>query len=161
MNCIYILCKCKYDAWVLLDLFLNINNNDYYLISSHRPLSYPDTDVVLMCFAIDNPDSFENVTEKWLPEISHFCPNTPVILVGNKSDLRNDSTAIQNLSNRKMKPVSSEEASITASRMGAHAYMECSARTRDGVQAVFETAARAALSHKNRSNDRKHLCVLL
>ena len=25
-----------------------------------RPLSYPDTDVILMCFSIDSPDSLEN-----------------------------------------------------------------------------------------------------
>ena len=35
-----------------------------------RPLSYPDTDVILMCFSIDNPDSLENITEKWTPEVS-------------------------------------------------------------------------------------------
>ena len=34
-----------------------------------RPLSYPDTDVILMCFAIDNPDSLENIPEKWTPEV--------------------------------------------------------------------------------------------
>ena len=35
-----------------------------------RPLSYPDTDVILMCFSIDNPDSLENIPEKWNPEVS-------------------------------------------------------------------------------------------
>ena len=39
-----------------------------------RPLSYPDTDVILLCFAINNKDSLENVCEKWKPEVSHFCP---------------------------------------------------------------------------------------
>ena len=34
-----------------------------------RPLSYPDTDVILMCFSIDNPDSLENIPEKWTPEV--------------------------------------------------------------------------------------------
>jgi hypothetical protein len=29
-----------------------------------RPLSYPDTHVVLVCFAIDSPDSLDNVQEK-------------------------------------------------------------------------------------------------
>lgn len=29
-----------------------------------RPLSYPDSHVVLICFAIDLPDSLENVQEK-------------------------------------------------------------------------------------------------
>ena len=39
-----------------------------------RPLSYPDTDVILMCFSIDSPDSLENIPEKWTPEVRHFCP---------------------------------------------------------------------------------------
>ena len=49
-----------------------------------RPLSSPDTDVILMCFSIDSPDSLENIPEKWTPEVKHFCPNVPIILVGNK-----------------------------------------------------------------------------
>lgn len=50
-----------------------------------RPLSYPDTDVILMCFSIDNPDSLDNIPEKWTPEVRHFCPNVPIILVGLKT----------------------------------------------------------------------------
>ncbi|KAK2160666.1 hypothetical protein LSH36_128g04030 [Paralvinella palmiformis] len=115
-----------------------------------RPLSYPETDVVLICFSIDNPDSLENVVEKWLPEIKHFCPSTPFILVGNKCDLRNDPTTISNLANRNMKPVSHAAASQLATKIGAHAYLECSAKTRDGVEFIFETAARAALSKKRK-----------
>ena len=49
-----------------------------------RPLSYPDTDVIVMCFSIDAPDTLENIPEKWTPEIRHFCPTVPIILVGNK-----------------------------------------------------------------------------
>jgi hypothetical protein len=37
-----------------------------------------------MCFSIDSPDSLENIPEKWTPEVKHFCPNVPIILVGNK-----------------------------------------------------------------------------
>ncbi|MEE6519887.1 hypothetical protein FKM82_017652 [Ascaphus truei] len=68
-----------------------------------RPLSYPRTDVILMCFSIDNPDSFENITEKWTPEVKHFCSNVPIILVGNKKDLRNDEHTRKELT--KMKQV--------------------------------------------------------
>ena len=53
-----------------------------------RPLSYPDTDVILMCFSIDSPDSLDNIPEKWTPEVRHFCPNVPIILVGNKKVCR-------------------------------------------------------------------------
>ena len=74
-----------------------------------RPLSYPDTDVILMCFSVDNPDSLENIAEKWTPEIRHFCPNVPIILVGNKKDLRNDENVKKELSQLKQAPVRREE----------------------------------------------------
>ncbi|XP_036355074.1 GTP-binding protein rho4-like [Octopus sinensis] len=34
-----------------------------------RPLSYPDTDVALLCFDIADEGSFANITEKWMPEV--------------------------------------------------------------------------------------------
>eukprot|EP00058_Branchiostoma_floridae_P005059 XP_002590547.1 hypothetical protein BRAFLDRAFT_86227 [Branchiostoma floridae] len=58
-----------------------------------RPLSYPQTDIFLMCFDISNRASFENISEKWFPEVRHFCPDTPIILVGTKNDLRTDVAA--------------------------------------------------------------------
>lgn len=60
-----------------------------------RLLSYPDTDVIVMCFSIDLPDSLENIQDKWIPEVKHFCPNVPIILVGNKRDLRFDPYTIK------------------------------------------------------------------
>lgn len=60
-----------------------------------RPLSYPQTDVFLVCFALNNPASFENVRAKWYPEVSHHCPNTPIILVGTKADLREDRDTVE------------------------------------------------------------------
>jgi len=55
-----------------------------------RPLSYPNTDVIVICFSIDNRDSLANVSLKWVPEVRHFCPRTPIVLVGTKTDLRYD-----------------------------------------------------------------------
>lgn len=40
-----------------------------------RPLSYPQTDVFLICFSVCNRASLENVTTKWFPEIQHHCPD--------------------------------------------------------------------------------------
>jgi len=74
-----------------------------------RPLSYPDTHVILMCFSIDSPDSLENIPEKWTPEVRHFCPNVPIILVGNKKDLRNDPNIISDLKKMKQEPVKTEQ----------------------------------------------------
>ncbi|KAJ7331282.1 hypothetical protein OS493_020071 [Desmophyllum pertusum] len=66
-----------------------------------RPLSYPDTDVILMCFSTDSPDSLENIPEEWTPEVRHFCPNVPIILVGKQKDLRNDENIKRELAKMK------------------------------------------------------------
>uniref|UniRef100_A0A2K6W679 Uncharacterized protein n=1 Tax=Onchocerca volvulus TaxID=6282 RepID=A0A2K6W679_ONCVO len=123
-----------------------------------RPLSYPDTDVILMCFSIDSPDSLENIPEKWTPEVRHFCPNVPIILVGNKKDLRNDTQTVRELQKMKQEPVKYEQGKAMADQIGAASYIECSAKTKDGVREVFEMATRAALAAKKK---KKHRCTIL
>ncbi|XP_001607509.2 ras-like GTP-binding protein Rho1 isoform X2 [Nasonia vitripennis] len=117
-----------------------------------RPMSYLDTDVVLMCFSLDSPDSLENIPEKWAPEVRHFCANVPIVLVGNKKDLRNDPTTLQELAKMRQEPVKSEEGRAMANRINALSYLECSAVTKEGVRQVFETATRAALENKSSSS---------
>ncbi|KAJ8038803.1 Ras-related C3 botulinum toxin substrate 1 [Holothuria leucospilota] len=63
-------------------------------------------DVLLVCFSVVCPASFENVRKKWHPEVTHFCPNIPVILVGTKSDLRDDSTELASLKSNNLLPIS-------------------------------------------------------
>lgn len=53
----------------------------------------------------------ENIPEKWTPEVKHFCPNVPIILVGNKKDLRNDEHTRRELA--KMKQVKAQRATET------------------------------------------------
>ena len=115
-----------------------------------RPLSYPDTDVILLCFSIDSPDSLESIAKKWAPEVSHHCPNAPIILVGNKKDLRDDQETKEKLSKSGEAPVTSEEGRAMCVRIDGYAYLECSAKKKDGVTDVFETAARAALRERRR-----------
>jgi Ras-related C3 botulinum toxin substrate 1 len=74
-----------------------------------RPLSYPKTDVFLICFSLVDPDSFANVRTKWYREIRHQCPNTPIILVGTKEDLRDDKSTLEKLDMKKMRPVTQEQ----------------------------------------------------
>merc|ERR1712050_95791 len=125
-----------------------------------RPLSYPDTDVILMCFSIDSPDSLENIPEKWTPEVKHFCPNVPIILVGNKKDLRNDSSTIKELGKMKQEPVPKSEGEQMANRIGAKAYLECSALTKEGVRGVFEAATKAALQRRQK-NRKRNKCEIV
>ena len=124
-----------------------------------RPLSYPDTDVVLMCYSIDNPDSLENIEEKWVPEVRHFCPTVPIILIGNKKDLRFNHGTISELQVQKMEPVRTENGKLVSSRIGAHDFLECSAKTKEGVKEVFEAATLAAL--KSKKSEKKKRCSFL
>ena len=101
-----------------------------------------------MCFSIDSPNSLKNIQEKWTPEVRHFCPNVPIVLVGNKKDLRYNEQICRELANSNQKPVRTEEGRAMAERIGAFAYLECSARNNDGVREVFETATRVALQHR-------------
>lgn len=59
-----------------------------------RPLSYPQTDVFLVCFSVTSPASFENVKEKWFPEVHHHCPGVPCLIVGTQVDLREDRSVL-------------------------------------------------------------------
>lgn len=70
-----------------------------------RPLSYPDSHVILICFAVDSPDSLDNVQEKWISEVNHFCPGLPIVLVGCKKDLRFDHKTQQDLAKSGQEPV--------------------------------------------------------
>ena len=50
--------------------------------------------VFLVCYDVSNYASFLHVTSKWLPEVLSHCPNTPVVVVGLKEDLRDNPEAL-------------------------------------------------------------------
>ncbi|KAF2764979.1 ras GTPase [Teratosphaeria nubilosa] len=104
-----------------------------------RPLSYPETDLLFVCFAIDCPNSLENVLDKWYPEVLHFCPTTPIILCGLKSDLRSKRTCIELLKAQGLTPITQQQGRAVAEKMGAM-YMECSSKEMSGVHEIFDTA---------------------
>lgn len=173
---------------VKLSLWDTAGQEDYDRL---RPLSYPNTDAVIICYSIDAPESLANVTEKWLPEVRFFCKDVPVILVGNKKDLRDQRTSghqngtagtdepsaivpgwtrmdvddddeerttttdcrerTGNAPSRSL--LVKEEGQTVASEIGAFAFFECSAKTKEGVRDVFMAAVRATNNNKQ--------CVLL
>jgi len=123
-----------------------------------RPLSYPDSHVILICFAVDSPDSLDNVQEKWISEVLHFCQNLPIILVGCKKDLRHDEKIKDELAKTSQRPVTTEQGEEVRKKIGAYKYLECSAKTSEGVREVFESATRAALLQKKKKKDK---CLIL
>ena len=113
------------------------------------------TDVFVLCFSLTYPPSFENVSEKWVPEIKHFSPKTPFVLVGTQSDLRDDPLTLEKLKQSKQKPVSSEQGRKLAKLVKARAYIECSALTQRGVKEVFDQAMVAHLTRPSHENNKK------
>ncbi|PVF94906.1 small GTPase-binding protein [Serendipita vermifera] len=105
-----------------------------------RVLWYPDTQIVLICFSIEYQWSFHRVEEKWVPEICHFCAGIPFILVGCKVDLRQDSKTLARLQQNGRCVISKEEGDSMAKKVGAEKYMECSAKSGEGITELMETA---------------------
>uniref|UniRef100_T1JJW0 Ras-like GTP-binding protein RhoL n=1 Tax=Strigamia maritima TaxID=126957 RepID=T1JJW0_STRMM len=113
-----------------------------------RPLSYPQTDVFILCYSVDNKTSFSNIASKWCPEVRHYCPKVPIVLVATKNDLRKE---------RPFKCVTTYEGKRLCAKIRAAKYVECSAKTRHGLEEVFREAARSVLKPKSI----KRSCVLL
>lgn len=124
-----------------------------------RTLSYPQTNVFIICFCVASPSSYENIKLKWYPEVSEHCPNVPILLVGTKKDLRDDPEVLNKLKEKNQSVVSQQQGVALARQIQASKYMECSALNQDGVKEVFTEAVLAFL--KPKSQARKKLCVLL
>ncbi|KAJ3415874.1 Rho GTPase [Chytridiales sp. JEL 0842] len=140
-----------------LGLFDTAGQEDYDRL---RPLSYPQTDVFLVCFSVVSPSSFENVKEKWFPEVRHHCPGVPCIIVGTQVDLREDPATIEKIARNRQKPITSDQGERLARELGAVKYLECSALTQKGLKNVFDEAIIAALEPPPKSSGGKK-CKLL
>ncbi|KZW01962.1 small GTPase Rac1 [Exidia glandulosa HHB12029] len=127
-----------------------------------RPLSYPQTNVFLVCFSLVSPPSFDNVRTKWHPEVVHHAPSTPLLLVGTKLDLRDDPQTRAKLHERRMAPITYSEGMSMAKAIGAAKYLECSALTQRGLKQVFEDAIRAVLNPQPKSKRKgDRTCVVV
>ncbi|ETO02598.1 hypothetical protein RFI_34817 [Reticulomyxa filosa] len=106
-----------------------------------RPLSYPGTDVILLVFSLNDEDSLRNITDKWYPEVIHYLPDATVLLVGNKSDLRTQDK-------HKDKAVRWFDATQVSKEIKAIKYVECSAKTQENLQSIFEFAIDHVIKQK-------------
>ncbi|XP_039064665.1 rac-like GTP-binding protein RAC13 [Hibiscus syriacus] len=143
---------------VNLGLWDTAGQEDYNRL---RPLSYRGADVFLLAFSLISKASYENIYKKWIPELRHYAPNVPVVLVGTKLDLRGDkdylndhpgSTAISTAQGEELKKM-----------IGAVTYIECSSKTQQNVKAVFDAAIKVALKppKPKRKSCRPRSCAFL
>ena len=91
---------------------------------------------VMICFDITDLESFRNV-DKWLEEVKRFCPDqTPVFLVGTKSDLQS----------KRMVPYTTIKTYIESKGLS---YIETSSKTNENVNNCFTSFTRTLIEHTN------------
>ena len=120
-----------------------------------RPLQYPNTDIVLMCFSTKIRESFKEVEDEWIPEVKQFCPDVLIVLVGNHTKRIEDDFYHVDPSKIETK-VSTKEGRELAKKIRAICYMECCAKKKEGLIEIFDTAARAALHGR----PKKKRCII-
>jgi len=161
------------DETIELGLWDTAGQEEYDRI---RPLSYGNADVFLLCFSVVGPTSYENVSSKWFNEIRHYCPQTPILLIGTKTDLRADEETLAGLKKMGQSPISTAQGEELAKKLKVHQYKECSAYTGDNLKVVFDTAVKTVLfggkkpggrggssgkgSNPDGGNKPKHRCVI-
>ncbi|KAL0702569.1 hypothetical protein Bca4012_058691 [Brassica carinata] len=118
-----------------------------------RPLSYRGADVFLLAFSLVSKASYENVAKKWVPELRHYAPGVPIILVGTKLDLRDDKQYF--VEHPGAVPISTAQGEELKKLVGASAYIESSAKTQQNVKAVFDAAIKVVLQPPKNKKKKK------
>jgi small GTP-binding protein len=131
------------DQQINLQLWDTAGQEDYRKL---RPLSYPQTDIFIICFSLVAPTSLENVQNTWVPEVKQHCPMTPYILVGMKSDLRDQFSRHEDeYRSNGWELVAASKGEEMKKAINAQAYIECSARVQYHLKEVFEAAIKVVL----------------
>jgi len=125
-----------------LGLWDTAGSDDYNTL---RPLSYPGTDVFIICFSLVDMETYNNVKTKWHPEIMQHNGKTPFILVGTKLDLREKTES----------PVSTDQGEKLCKEIGASKFLECSALSQHNLPLVFEEAVKAVFYEHVKKGDPK------
>lgn len=114
----------------------------------------------MLCYSVDSKDSLENIESKWVGEIAENCPNTKLVLVALKCDLREAADDEDANPQREKKETINYDAGLeVARRISASRYLECSAMRNRGVNEAFTEAARVALTVRKERDEGR--CVVM
>jgi len=128
-----------------------------------RPLSYAQTDVFILFYSVISPSSFANLKSKWIPELRSHCPNTPIVVVGSKIDLRDQPAIQQHLASKGLHTISRVDGDAMARDVGAAAYCEISSITQEGLKEMFDTCIIQGLKARNKKppKDVNSCCTIM
>lgn len=136
------------------------NGSDEY--DRLRPLSYAQTDFFLVLYSVASPATFERVASKWMPEIQHLSPGARAIIVGTKTDLREDEEVVQKVrAFYKRDMVSTQEGEEMAAKFTVP-HMEISSIQLKGLKDLFDAAIQLAAGNAvQRDANTKKKCLIL
>lgn len=100
-----------------------------------RALACNQSDVIILCFPVNSKKALKTVQSDWAQEVKYLNPGTPFILVGTKTDMRQDDSMDKN--------TQTVEGKKTAKKIGAKKYFEYSAVGEDSVQTAKRIFGRA------------------
>ncbi|KAL0659033.1 hypothetical protein Bca4012_079618 [Brassica carinata] len=146
-------------ATVNLGLWDTAGQEDYNRL---RPLSYRGADVFILAFSLISKASYENVSKKWIPELKHYAPGVPIILVGSKLDLRDDKQFF--VDHPGAVPITTAQGEELRKLIDAPTYIECSSKSQENVKAVFDAAIRVVLQppkQKKKKSKAQKACSIL
>ncbi|XP_045164483.1 cdc42 homolog [Mercenaria mercenaria] len=124
------------DGQIELGLTDTIGTENY---RSLREVFAANSDIFLVCFSVTDPQTLANVKDNWLNEICELTPGAPFILVGTKTDLRENEEITGALKVQGIEPTSLLQGIKFAKRLGAKEYVECSALNMIGIKSVFQS----------------------
>ena len=101
--------------------------------------------------------SFLNVKQKWEPELHHYCPKVPIILVGTKKDLLDQTATENDKGYYNSEQLQYDQRALMANNIKAVGYWECSAKTGDGIDKLIEGIIDTAFGPRDEfANDNQH-----
>eukprot|EP00727_Mastigamoeba_balamuthi_P009853 m51a1_g5490 putative ras-related protein rac1-like (404) ;mRNA; r:324709-326478 len=125
-----------------LNLVDTAGHDDYERL---RLVAYEGADVFAVCYSVGAPPTFTSVADRWRQEIRSRCPSTPVILVGLKSDMREDAVSMSAVMDKYGRgPISPEEGMVKAKEIGAMRFVEVSAQSKKGLKGLFDAICEVA-----------------
>jgi Ras-related C3 botulinum toxin substrate 1 len=119
---------------------------------------YNHVDVVIVCFSLINPISFERVITRWYAEFASLKKKVPVLLVGTKLDLRDHPQVISQLRRHGLTPITFAHGMQMAKKIGAYKYFECSSLTKQGLEELFQEIIFISRAWKRKSDGN---CLIL
>jgi len=115
--------------------------------------------VVAIVYAVNDARSFDRIAEYWLPTLRSLGVNVPVVLVGNKIDLRSDTSE-----NFTIEALEAEVQPLMQAYKEIETCAECSARSGINIAEIFYFAQRAVLYptaplYDSRQHTLKQACI--